>query len=424
MTKKNFKNLETLCVQAGYEPKSGQPRVVPIVQSTTFKYDSTETVANLFDLKEGGFFYTRLGNPTTDALEKKIAALDGGVAAVATSSGQSANLNAVLNITKAGENIVALNNVYGGTFNLLGTTLIKYGIEARFVSCNDFEELERNIDSKTRLILGEVLANPSTQILDIEKYAQIAHSHNIPLIVDNTLTTPVLCKPIDFGADVVTYASTKYLEGHATTIGGLIVDSGNFNWSKGNYPCLTEKDESYHGLVFTEAFGKAAYAARIRTVLLRDFGNAPSPFNAFLTILGIDTLFLRLERHSQNALKIAEFLEKHEKVEFVNYPFLKSSPDYELAKKYLRAGSGVISFGIKGGRKEAAKFIDSLELLTLVVHVSDVRSYALHPASSTHRQLSDEELKKAGIPGNLIRLSIGIENADDLISDIDNALRA
>ncbi|WP_071025407.1 O-acetylhomoserine aminocarboxypropyltransferase/cysteine synthase family protein [Peptoniphilus raoultii] len=424
MTKKNFKNLETLCVQAGYEPKSGQPRVVPIVQSTTFKYDSTETVANLFDLKEGGFFYTRLGNPTTDALEKKIAALDGGVAAVATSSGQSANLNAVLNITKAGENIVALNNVYGGTFNLLGTTLIKYGIEARFVSCNDFEELERNIDSKTRLILGEVLANPSTQILDIEKYAQIAHSHNIPLIVDNTLTTPVLCKPIDFGADVVTYASTKYLEGHATTIGGLIVDSGNFNWSKGNYPCLTEKDESYHGLVFTEAFGKAAYAARIRTVLLRDFGNAPSPFNAFLTILGIDTLFLRLERHSQNALKIAEFLEKHEKVEFVNYPFLKSSPDYELAKKYLRAGSGVISFGIKGGREEAAKFIDSLELLTLVVHVSDVRSYALHPASSTHRQLSDEELKKAGIPGNLIRLSIGIENADDLISDIDNALRA
>lgn len=424
MTKKNFKNLETLCVQAGYEPKNGQPRVVPIVQSTTFKYDSTETVANLFDLKEGGFFYTRLGNPTTDALEKKIAALDGGVAAVATSSGQSANLNAVLNITKAGENIVALNNVYGGTFNLLGTTLKKYGIEARFVSCNDFEELERNIDSKTRLILGEVLANPSTQILDIEKYAQIAHSHNIPLIVDNTLTTPVLCKPIDFGADVVTYASTKYLEGHATTIGGLIVDSGNFNWSKGNYPCLTEKDESYHGLVFTEAFGKAAYAARIRTVLLRDFGNAPSPFNAFLTILGIDTLSLRLERHSQNALKIAEFLEKHDNVEFVNYPFLKSSPDYELAKKYLRAGSGVISFGIKGGREEAAKFIDSLELLTLVVHVSDVRSYALHPASSTHRQLSDEELKKAGIPGNLIRLSIGIENADDLISDIDNALRA
>lgn len=421
---KEFKNLETLCVQAGYDPKNGEARVVPIVQSTTFKYDNTDTVADLFDLKSAGFFYTRLGNPTVDALEKRIAALDGGVAAVATASGQSANLNAILNITKAGDNIVVLNNIYGGTFNLLGSTLKNFGIETRFVSSNDLEEAEKNIDEKTKLIFGEVLANPTTAVLDIEKYADLAHSHNIPLILDNTLTTPALVRPIDYGCDIVTYASTKYLDGHATSMGGLIVDSGKFDWTKGNYPQLTEKDESYHGLVFTEQFGPAAYAARIRTVYLRDFGNIAAPFNAFLTLIGIDTLALRLERHSENALKVAKFLENHENVEFVRYPFLESSKDYELAKKYLKGGSGVISFGIKGGREEAAKFIDSLNLVSLVVHVADVRSYALHPASSTHRQLSDAELEKTGISPNLIRLSIGIENVEDIIEDIDNALRA
>ena len=421
---KEFKNLETLCVQAGYDPKNGEARVVPIVQSTTFKYDNTDTVADLFDLKSAGFFYTRLGNPTVDALEKRIAALDGGVAAVATASGQSANLNAILNITKAGDNIVVLNNIYGGTFNLLGSTLKNFGIETRFVSSNDLEEAEKNIDGKTKLIFGEVLANPTTAVLDIEKYADLAHSHNIPLILDNTLTTPALVRPIDYSCDIVTYASTKYLDGHATSMGGLIVDSGKFDWTKGNYPQLTEKDESYHGLVFTEQFGPAAYAARIRTVYLRDFGNIAAPFNAFLTLIGIDTLALRLERHSENALKVAKFLEGHENVEFVRYPFLESSKDYKLAKKYLKGGSGVISFGIKGGREEAAKFIDSLNLVSLVVHVADVRSYALHPASSTHRQLSDAELEKTGISPNLIRLSIGIENVEDIIEDIDNALRA
>jgi O-acetylhomoserine (thiol)-lyase len=424
MSKKDYRNLETLCVQAGYDPKNGESRIVPIVQSTTFKYDNTDTVADLFDLKGDGFFYTRLGNPTIDALEKRVAALDGGVAAVATASGQSANLNAVLNLTRAGENIVVLNNIYGGTFNLLGTTLKNLGIETRFVSANNFEEAEKNIDDKTKLIFGEVLANPTTEVLDIEKYAQIAHSHNIPLILDNTLTTPALIRPIDYGCDIVTYSSTKYLDGHASSMGGLIVDSGNFDWSKGNYPQFTEKDESYHGLVFTEAFGKAAYAARIRSVFLRDFGNIAAPFNAFLTLIGIDTLALRLERHSENALKVAKFLEGHENVEFVRYPFLESSSSYELAKKYLKGGSGVISFGIKGGREEAAKFIDSLKLISLVIHVADVRSHALHPASSTHRQLSDEELEKTGISSNLIRLSIGIENVEDIIDDIDNALRA
>ncbi len=424
MSKKDYQNLETLCVQAGYDPKSGEPRIAPIVQSTTFKYDKTQTVADLFDLKESGFFYTRLGNPTIDALEQRVAALDGGAAAVATSSGQSASLNAVLNITNAGDNIVVLNNIYGGTYNLFGTTLKNWGIEARFVPSNDLEAAESQIDDKTTLIYGEVLANPSTAILDIEKYADLAHSHNIPLVLDNTLTTPALVKPIDYGCDVVVYSSTKYLDGHATAMGGLVVDSGNFDWTKGDYPQLTQPDESYHGLVFTENFGEAAYAARIRTVCLRDLGNIAAPFNAFLTLRGIETLALRLERHSENAFKVAKFLQDHDKVEFVNYPFLETNKDYDLALKYLKAGSGVISFGVKGGREDAAKFIEALDLVSLVVNVADVRSYALHPASSTHRQLSDEELEESGITPNLIRLSVGIENVDDIIADIDQALKA
>lgn len=424
MSKDKFKEFDTLCAQAGWDPEEGESRIPPISQSTTFRYESPETVAKLFDLEKDGFFYTRLGNPTLDALEKKIAALDGGVAAVATSSGQAANLLAVLNIAKNGDNIVAINNIYGGTFNLLGSIIKNFGIETKFVKSNDLEELEENIDENTKLVFGETLSNPRADVLDIEAYAEIAHKHNIPLILDNSLATPALVRPIEFGCDIVTYSSSKYLDGHAAAMGGLVVDSGNFDWNKGDFPYLTKPDESYHGLVFTEHFGSAAYAARLRTVGLRDLGAILSPFNAYLTYLGLDTLSLRLERTSQNALKVAEFLEKSDKVEFVNYAYLKSSDDYELSQKYLKAGGGVISFGIKGGRDEARKFIENLELLTLCVHVADLRSYALHPASSTHRQLSDEQLEEVGISPNLVRLSIGIENIDDILKDIENALNA
>lgn len=419
---KEFKNLETQCVQAGYDPKEGEPRVVPITQSTTFKYDSTQTVANLFDLSESGFFYTRLGNPTVDALEKKVAALDGGKAAVATGSGQAANLAAVLNITEKGENVVSLNDVYGGTFNLLGTILKSFGIECRFVNSGDLEGLEAAIDDKTKLVFGETLSNPTADVLDIEAYAKIAHAHHIPLILDNSLATPALVRPIEHGCDIVTYSSSKYLDGHATAMGGIIVDSGNFDRKEGNFPTLNQPCESYHGLVFTENFGDIAYAGRLRGVMLRDLGVIQSPFNAFLTVLGLDTLALRMEKHSSNALKVAEFLEKSDKVDFVNYALLPSSKDYEIAKKYLRGGSGVISFGIKGGREEASKFIESLELVTQCVHIADVRSYALHPASSTHRQLTEEQLEEVGIPVNLVRLSIGIEDPEDIIADISQAL--
>lgn len=421
MTKK-FTKFDTLCTQAGWDPKNGESRIPPISQSTTFKYDSPDTVADLFDLKEEGFFYTRIANPTIDALEKKIAALDGGVAAIATSSGQAANLLAVLNIAKSGDNIVAVNNIYGGTFNLLGTTIKNFGIETRFVRSNDLEELENAIDSKTKLVFGETLSNPRADVIDISSYAQIAHKYNIPLILDNTLATPALVRPIEFGCDIVTYSSSKYLDGHAAAMGGIIVDSGKFDWNKGDFNCLTRPDQSYHGLVYTEQFEEAAYSARLRTVGLRDIGSIISPFNAYLTFLGLDTLSLRLKKTSENALKVAEFLEKSDKVEFVNYAYLDSSKDYNLAKKYLKAGGGLISFGIKGGREKAKKFIEKLELLTLCVHVSDVRSYALHPASSTHRQLSDEQLEEVGIGANLIRLSIGIEDIEDILADIENAL--
>lgn len=421
MTKK-FTKFDTLCTQAGWDPKNGESRIPPISQSTTFKYNSPDTVADLFDLKEEGFFYTRIANPTIDVLEKKIAALDGGVAAIATSSGQAANLLAVLNIAKSGDNIVAVNNIYGGTFNLLGTTIKNFGIETRFVRSNDLEELENAIDSKTKLVFGETLSNPRADVIDISSYAQIAHKYNIPLILDNTLATPALVRPIEFGCDIVTYSSSKYLDGHAAAMGGIIVDSGKFDWNKGDFNCLTKPDQSYHGLVYTEQFGEAAYSARLRTVGLRDIGSIISPFNAYLTFLGLDTLSLRLKKTSENALKVAEFLENSDKVEFVNYAYLDSSKDYNLAKKYLKAGGGLISFGIKGGREKAKKFIEKLELLTLCVHVSDVRSYALHPASSTHRQLSDEQLEEVGIGANLIRLSIGIEDIEDILADIENAL--
>lgn len=417
-----YKNIDTACVRAGYEAKNGESSIPPIVQSTTFSYKKTSEIADLFDLKESGFFYTRLGNPTIDALEKKIADLDGGVCAVGTGSGQAANLIAVLNIAKAGDNIVAVNNIYGGTYNLFANTLRDLGIETKFVNNNDLDELRAAIDNKTNLVFGETISNPKASVLDIKSYADIAHEHNIPLILDNTLATPALLRPIDFGCDIVTYSSSKYIDGHAAALGGLIVDSGNFDWESGDFDRLTKPDESYHGLIFTEQFKKAAYGARLRTVGLRDYGAVISPQNAFLTILGLDTLALRMNKHSENALKVAQFLEDSEKVESVSYPFLESSPSYPYAKKYLKGGSGVVSFEIKGGRDEASKFIDSLNLITLAVHVADVRSLALHPASSTHRQLSDEELEKVGVSKSLIRLSIGIEDADDLIEDISQAL--
>lgn len=423
---KNLKNydVETLCVQAGYEPKNGEPRILPIVQSTTFKYDSTEDVADLFDLKSAGFFYSRIGNPTLDAVEKKISALEGGVGALLVSSGQSANLYAVLNIAKAGDNIVAFNNIYGGTFALFSASLKRLGVEVRFINHNDFDALEEKIDENTKAVFGETLANPTLGVLDIEKASKIAHSQKIPLIVDNTFATPILVRPFEYGADIVTHSTTKYIDGHATSVGGVIVDSGNFNWNDGNFPLITNEDPSYHGLSYSKAFGKAAYITRARVVLLRDFGNTFSPFNAFLTNLGLETLHLRIKKHSENAIEVAKFLENHEKIEYVNYPLLKSNKDYPLARKYLEKGaSGVLSFGVKGGRDEAAKFIDKLSLATLVVHVSDVRTHALHPASSTHRQLSDEDLKNTGVLPNLIRLSVGIENVEDIIKDIENALR-
>lgn len=417
-----YKNIDTACVRAGYEAKNGESSIPPIVQSTTFSYEKTSEIADLFDLKESGFFYTRLGNPTIDALEKKIADLDGGVCAVATGSGQAANLLAVLNIAKAGDNIVAVNNIYGGTYNLFANTLRDLGIETKFVNNNDLDELRAAIDDNTKLVFGETISNPKASVLDIKSYADIAHEHNIPLILDNTLATPALLRPIDFGCDIVTYSSSKYIDGHAAALGGLIVDSGNFDWSRGDFDRLTKPDESYHGLIFTEQFKNAAYGARLRTVGLRDFGAVISPQNAFLTILGLDTLALRMNKHSENALKVAQFLEDSDKVESVSYPFLEFSPSYPYAKKYLKGGSGVVSFEIKGGRDEASKFIDSLNLITLAVHVADVRSLALHPASSTHRQLSDKELEEVGVSKSLIRLSIGIEDADDLIEDISQAL--
>lgn len=422
MSKKE--NIETLCVQAGYEPKNGEARIPAISQSITFKYDKTKDVQDLFDLKTAGHFYSRLSNPTVEVLEKKLAALEGGIGAVATSSGQAAVTIAILTLAQGGDHIVAANNIYGGVHSLLGTTLKRLGIESTFVAYNDLEAFEGAIQENTKAIFAETVSNPSVEVLDIESLAEIAHRHKLPLIVDNTFATPVLCRPFDHGADVIIHSTSKYIDGHATSIGGVLIDSGNYDWAQGKTPLLTDKDPAYHGLSYTETFGQAAYLTRARAVYVRDFGNSQTPFNAFLTNLGAETLALRMEKHSENALKVAKFLEDHDKVEWVRYPFLESSPSYENAKKYLKAGSGVISFGVKGGRDEAAKVIDAFKFITLVVHVADVRTHALHPASSTHRQLSDQELLEAGIEKNLIRLSVGIENPEDIIKDLDQALRA
>lgn len=417
-------NLETNCVQAGYEPKTGEARIVPIVQSTTFKYDDADAVADLFDLKSDGYFYTRLSNPTVDALEKKIAALEGGVGAIATSSGQAATFYSITNIAQSGDNIVAVSNIYGGTFTLLQATLKRFGIETRFVELNNFEALENAIDENTKAIFGETLTNPNVDILDLEKFAQIAKKHNIVSIVDNTFPTPYLCRPISFGIDIVTHSSTKYLDGHATSMGGIIVDSGKYDWANGNYPLINDEDTNYHGLSFSKTFGNAAYITRARAVLLRDIGAVQSPLNAFLTNLGTETLHLRMKQHSENALKVAEFLKNYEKIARVKYPGLKDDENHALKQKYMPNGaSGVISVDIKGSMEDTKKFINSLKLISLVVHVADVRSHALHPASMTHRQLSDEKLLEVGINPSTVRLSIGIENADDIIADLDQALK-
>lgn len=417
-------NIETICVQGGYQPENGQPRVLPVYQSTTFKYDSSEQVGKLFDLKEEGFFYTRLANPTVDCVERKIAALEGGVGAMCTSSGQAASMIAVLNICSCGDHIVSSSTIYGGTTNLFAVTMKRMGIDVTFVNPDaPIEEIEGAIRDNTKLIFAESIANPALVIADIEKLALVAHKNNIPLIIDNTFATPVNCRPIEYGADIVIHSTTKYMDGHAVALGGVIVDSGNFNWDNGKFPGLSTPDESYHGIVYTRDCGRAAYIVKARAQLMRDLGSSPSPTNAFLLNLGLETLHLRMERHCYNALKVAEYLQKHEKISWVNYPGLKSSKYYSLAQKYMPKGTcGVISYGIKGGREAAVKFMDSLKLAAIVVHVADARTSVLHPASTTHRQLTDRQLVEAGITPDLIRMSIGIENVDDIIADIEQAL--
>jgi len=421
-----MKNTDTLCIHAGYKPVSGEPKVLPIAQSTIFQYDDVDTVARLFDLEAEGFFYSRVANPTVAAFEQKITALEGGVAAVATSAGQSATLNAVLTICNNGEHVLAMQNLYGGTYTLFTSTLKKMGIDVSFVNPNaKDDEISAAIRPNTKLIFGETIGNPGIDVLDIERIARLAHKNGLPLILDNTFPTPYLCRPFEFGADIVIHSTTKYLDGHATSVGGIIVDSGNFDWEKsGKHPHLTDPDPNYHGLSYTKKFGKAAFATKTRVVLIRDIGNIMTPFNAFLTNLGTETLALRMERHSQNALQVAEFLENHPNIAWVNYPGLKSSPSYQLCQKYLPLGaSGVTSFGVKGGVEAGKKFINSLKLVSLLVHVGDVRTMVLHPASMTHRQLNAEQQLAAGVKPDMVRLSVGIENINDIIADLDQALR-
>ena len=423
MTKKN---LGTLCVQAGYEPKNGEPRVVPIVQSTTFKYDSSQQMANLFDLKEAGYFYTRLANPTNDAVANKITALEGGVAGILTSSGQAANFYALLNIVSAGDHIVASSAIYGGTYNLIANTMKNLGIQATFVEPDvSLEELNKAFKENTKAVFGETLSNPSLSVLDIETFAKAAHDHGVPLIVDNTFPTPIFLRPIEWGADIVTHSTTKYMNGFANSVGGVVIDSGNFDWSKhkDKYPGLTEPDESYHGVVFTETFGKGAYITKMTTTLMRDLGSIPSPQNSFYLSIGLETLHLRMPRHYENALALAKYLKEQDKISWVSFSGLEGDSQYELAQKYLPNGScGVIAFGIKGGREAATKFMDNLKLAAVVTHVADSRTCVLHPASTTHRQMNDEELAHAGISPDLIRMSVGIEDAEDIIKDVEQAL--
>lgn len=416
--------MDTKCVQSGYTPGNGEPRVLPIVQSTTFKYADADTMGKLFDLETDGFFYTRLGNPTLDAVEKKIADLEGGVGAMLTSSGQGASLCAITNICKAGDHVIASSAIYGGTFNLFNKTLRDLGIDFTFLTPDSTEkEINEAFQENTKAVFIESLTNPSLDVQDIELYAKCAHAHQVPLIVDNTFPTPVNLRPFEWGADIVIHSTSKYMDGHAVALGGVVVDSGNFDWNNGKYPMLTEPDETYHGVVYTERFGKAAYIVKARTHLMRDLGPQAAPMNAFLLNLGLETLALRMEKHCANALKVAEFLENSDQIEWVNYPGLKSNKYYERAQKYMPNGScGVVSFGVKGGRETAAKLMENLKLAAIVIHVADARTCVLHPASTTHRQMTDQQLEQAGIYPNMIRLSVGIENAQDIIDDFKQAI--
>ena len=421
----NGYRIETKCVQSGWQPRSGEPRILPIYQSTTYKYDSTDDVGALFDLEKDGHMYSRISNPTVCEVEKKIADLEGGTGAMLCSSGMAAIMMAVLNITSAGQNIICMTSVYGGTVNLFGVTLKRFGIETRFINASMSDaEIEKLIDDNTRLIYGETLSNPGLDVFDIERYASLAHRHGIPLFVDNTFPTPVNCRPFEFGADIIVHSTTKYMDGHAAVLGGCVIDGGRFDWTGGKYPELCEPDESYHGVRYIEKFGVGlAYISKARNQLMRDFGAMLTPVSAFILNLGLESLHLRVERHCENALKIASFLENHPKVEKVSYPGLESDPRHALCMKYMPKGScGVISFCIAGGREAAVRFMDSLNLCAIVVHVADARTGVLNPAGTTHRQLSDEQLRAAGIPAGLVRLSVGIENADDIIDDLTQAL--
>ena len=418
--------MGTKCVQAGYTPGNGEPRQVPIIQSTTFKYSTSEDMGKLFDLEADGYFYSRLQNPTNDIVAAKIAAMEGGSAAMLTSSGQAANFLAMFNICECGDHIVASSSIYGGTFNLLAVTMAKMGITTTFVSPDaSEEELNAAFKENTKAVFGETIANPALVVLDLEKFAAAAHAHGVPFIVDNTFATPVNCRPFEWGADIVTHSTTKYMDGHATCVGGAIVDSGNFDWAAhaDKFPGLTTPDETYHGIVYTEKFGKAAYITKATSQLMRDLGSIPSPQNSFILNLGLETLPLRVERHCENALAAAKYLQAHEKVAWVSCPMLEGDKHYALAKKYMPNGTcGVITFGLKGGREEAVRMMDSLKMIAIVTHVADARSCVLHPASHTHRQMNDQELKEAGVQPDLIRFSVGIENIDDIIADLSQAL--
>lgn len=417
---------ETKCLHSGYEPKNGEPRQLPIYQSTTWKYDSSDDMGKLFDLEASGYFYTRLQNPTNDFVAAKLAALEGGVAAMLTSSGQAANFFALFNICETGSHIIASSAIYGGTYNLLGVTMKKMGIDVTFVDQDlPEEELAKEFRPNTRAVFGETVTNPTVSVLDIEKFAHLAHSHGVPLIVDNTFATPVNCRPVEWGADIVTHSTTKYMDGHATGVGGAIIDSGNFDWMAhaDKYPGLTTPDESYHGLVYAEKFGKLGYITKATSQLMRDLGSIQSPQNAFYLNNGLESLHVRMDRHCSNALTIAKFLKAHDKVAWIDYPNLEGDKYYDLAQKYLPNGScGVIAFAVKGGREKAIKFMDSLKLMIIATHVADARTCLLHPASHTHRQLSDQQLLEAGVAPDLIRLSVGLENVDDLIADLTQAL--
>lgn len=421
-------NKGTICVQGGWKPTKGEPRVLPIYQSTTFKYDTSEQMGRLFDLEDSGYFYTRLQNPTNDAVASKICELEGGAAAMLTSSGQAANFYAVFNICEAGDHFICSSNVYGGTFNLFGVTMKKMGIDVTFVDPDiSPEDLEKEFRPNTKCVFGESISNPSLVVFDFEKFCKAAHAHGVPLIVDNTFPTPINCRPFEYGVDIVTHSTTKYMDGHAMAVGGAIVDSGNFDWKAhaDKFPGMTEPDDSYHGIVYAEKFGKAGYITKATAQVMRDLGSIPAPMNSFLLNVGLETLHLRMPKHCENALKVAKWLKNNDKVAWVNYPGLEGDKYYDLAQKYMPNGTcGVLTFGIKGGREASIKFMDNLKFVAIVTHVADARSCVLHPASHTHRQMTDEQLIEAGVQPDLIRFSVGIEDAEDIIADLEQALNA